>query len=729
MMFMLRALLAIAFCFQAHLTAASSGRFTHDIQLQLFDYNGVPVDNTKFWITLDVAKEGDRVTLYFPAINFQVGQCSTHNPDCPQPPMGYIYTSDGFLPQDLRPVDLAPISVNATSNNGLSEVYSMSGTPTPQTPPSGYIVQVTNAGAVQIQGPGAFGNLLSTGPQTVLPCSISYIAKKKKKICSNFVLSSGHTNVEHFTGLAKQDNIRDSHINDAYKNVVAWAWTDNHNVDKTQNTLNVFVVVGKVGSDGKLRLKKPVQLTDFPPGVYGWDTSVAINRKDKNNIVVTYAMTDTTNPNAEVLASCRAVSFDCGKTWGEINVPVAFTGTISGNQLTVTNVAHGVIEPGQTIYTYTATYPAPGIAPNTLIVSQISGTTGGVGVYTVSGNPQTTGPNYIFGTPQQNGQIPINTPYSYGVGDYPGVAADEFGNFWIGATNDLDANGYSANTPFLVQSQDFGNTWDFVYKLPDVPHPEHGDSYDYPHLAFGAGGVWIYSDYYDAIKDLYPVVSFVPNNGRGEYGPGATTYLNTLSNAMYAPTIAAANDGRLWAMGYPSWNTTNIPPVVTLFKSPGQINENYAGPWLNGFMNQSQYSDFHFSSVPVQGYFLSVQGLIYDEKREALYALFAAQYPDFSQNMQLYFSISRNNGQTWSRPYDISTTAFANRGFCSMALDRKNGQVYIGWYDGRSDKKQQNLQYYGAYIKADMLDRLVKKLPHSLPMYKIASQGASAPVN
>jgi hypothetical protein len=283
-----------------------------------------------------------------------------------------------------------------------------------------------------------------------------------------------------------------------------------------------------------------------------------------------------------------------------------------------------------------------------------------------------------------------------------------------------------------------------AYTFPAVPNPQppepdggtFGDEYDYPHICFGGNGIeygiWTYADYiYDAliVGDLYPCVSFIPIYGPANYGSATTTFLNTLPNAMEGPAIAASKDGRFWAMGNPNWATTYIPPVVTMFKSPGTIDENYAGPWLNGFYNQTQDLGIDYnSSVPFYGYFLSVQGLIYDEKREALYALFAAQFPDRSQNMRLYFSISRNNGQTWSKPYDISTTDFANRGLCSMALDSESGRVYIGWYDGRADKKEQNLQYYGAYIKSHVLDKLVKEMPLSLPMYLVPSQGSPTPV-
>ena len=96
---------------------------------------------------------------------------------------------------------------------------------------------------------------------------------------------------------------------------------------------------------------------------------------------------------------------------------------------------------------------------------------------------------------------------------------------------------------------------------------------------------------------------------------------------------------------------------------------------------------YHFPGVV--GYFNSVQTVIYDEKRQALYSLRCQQAPDWAQNMRIYLMISRDNGQNWSNPFYISNSNFANRGFPSMALDTKTGDLVFGWYDGRNDKTRE----------------------------------------
>ena len=66
--------------------------FKHNIQLQLSDGNGFPVDGTQFWITLDIIKKGNLVTIQFPVINFQTGPVSPESPLFPTGffPGGYL---------------------------------------------------------------------------------------------------------------------------------------------------------------------------------------------------------------------------------------------------------------------------------------------------------------------------------------------------------------------------------------------------------------------------------------------------------------------------------------------------------------------------------------------------------------------------------------------------------------------------------------------------------------
>lgn len=628
--------------------------FKHNIQLQLSDAYGIPVPRTQFWVTLLIIKEGPQVTVQLPEINFVTGP-SAHAPFEIPPPIagGYLYTSDGFLPKNLRPVEVVYRSTLAASNNGLSLPFSFAQNPsTFPVPPVGYIVSITNAGALVVQGAGTFGNIIPAGPQILLPTEMTYILQKREKLKKNIKLSTGPTNTTQFTGPdtgAKGTGVRDTHFNDAFDGVVAWAWTDNSMVDdKTNNTLNVMVVTGQ-NKNGKLKLRKPFQLTDLPPGVFAWDTAVAINRTNKKNIVVSYSVNNAPS------TPYRAVSFDGGKTW-----------------------------------------PHNGLM-----------------------NVQPSGPN--------------------AGGDNRGVSCDKFGNFWYSATNLEDNTNTEINQPYFAVSTDGGVTFSLAFTLPP---PAAGFFYDFPQFCFGGNGQGSYSlqytvDYINTITgDLVPVVGHIPIFGLGAYGPASTPIeLTTFLNNNLTPSITASEDGRVWYMGAPAGQGpgelpnpgTVISTIRTVFKSPGPIDQNYAGPWDFAYLNLlNEFFLFtgNEKSQPVFGYIHnSPQSNLYDDKRQALYGIIAANFPDFSQDMRLYFRISRDNGQTWSKALDISNTIFANRGFQSMALDPVRGDLYFGWYDGRNDPNFESLEYFATMIPARKLDKLVKKIPLSNPLYELPPAG------
>ena len=289
-------------------------------------------------------------------------------------------------------------------------------------------------------------------------------------------------------------------------------------------------------------------------------------------------------------------------------------------------------------------------------------------------------------------------------------------------------------------STDKGVTYTVVFTFPTSANTLE---YDYPHIVFGVQpgqgyGVWTYGDYFTLEDNLYVVLAFTPISNSG---PGTTevTYLDSLVNGISVPSIAASDDGRFWAVGNPNYvfpgaNTYQQPQSV-IFKSAGPLDSNYAGPWIGGtqtpiaLLANLGITTYSYNSVPQYGFLPvpTVRGLIYDNELQALYLLYYFRTPSFGQNSRLAFAISRNNGQTWTRILDLSTTFFANRGFTSMALDEKTGDITFGWYDGRNDPKQQELQYMGAKLKYEKLKGLVDKIPLGNPVYLIPGQGVPCP--
>lgn len=644
--------------------------FTHSIQLQLADSLGFPVPGTEFWVQLDIIKQGDLVTILFPVINFETGPVSIFNPYYPSGLInfngvkttlprsgGYLYTANGFLPEELCPNNLVPRSIVAASNNGQSPLFSFTQDPaTLPNPPAGYIVQVTNGGALVVQCAGTFGNIIPAGPQILLPCSITYVVKERQKLRDNVKISKGATNVTQFTTSGHDPagtGLRDSHFNDAFDNVVAWAWTDNSMIDdKTNGTLNCMVSIGKVDKEGKLKPGKPIQLTNLNPGVFAWDTAVAINRTNKKNIVVSYSVLNAPG------TPFRAVSFDGGKTWPE-NGPL-------------------------------------NIAP--------------------SGNPS-------------------------GNGDCRGVASDKFGNIWYSTTNLFDDAGNEINQPYFAASRDGGVTFELIYTVALPSLPPGVFLYDYPQYCFGTDAQGNYGLYFvvdginNATLDCFPAVGFIPITGLGQFGSPQFAFLQGLNNTVITDDITASADGRLWiqsiysgAVGPPF---SYVQPTMIGFRSPGgTLDLNWAGAWHQAVVNNFAANYVDNRQIPVgfplptsfHEYLLaSVQSILFDDSRQALYAMVSQQVPYYSQSMRIFFSISRDNGQTWSDPIDISTTSFANRGLQSMALDSKTGNLIFGWYDGRHDQSLQSVEYFGAVLPAKTLDKHVTRIPLANPVYALPS--------
>jgi Neuraminidase (sialidase) len=370
--------------------------------------------------------------------------------------------------------------------------------------------------------------------------------------------------------------------------------------------------------------------------------------------------------------------------------------------------------------------------PNNIVVSY--------GHYTVFANDNFYASPYVIvsmdggDTWIYNGHInaPLTSPI--GFGDCRGVASDKYGNLWYSATNYLDPTGENfVNSPIFFASFDGGLTWTTIYSAPITST----SVYDYPQYCFGGDGQGNYglqftASYFPENLDGFPFVGFIPIKGFGlsNIGPIQTTTLPQFLNNILNPSITASQDGRVWSLGAPAGLAPGVlPPPGTgitnrplTYKSPGPLDSNYAGPWDTAIINQLNQTLLYpnqFKAQPDFGFPNSVQVIVYDDRRQALYSMANSNYPYFSQNTNIYFTISRDNGQTWSNPININNTDKNNRGFQSMALDTVTGDLIIGWFDGRNDESQTGVQYYGAVIDAKTLDKLVEEIPVSNPIYSI----------
>src|SRR5262249_47406191 len=69
-----------------------------------------------------------------------------------------------------------------------------------------------------------------------------------------------------------------------------------------------------------------------------------------------------------------------------------------------------------------------------------------------------------------------------------------------------------------------------------------------------------------------------------------------------------------------------------------------------------------------------------------LYMLYADEFPDESNDMDIYIRYSDDNGSTWSSRARVNDDATTRSQFLPhLAVDQTTGTVGIVWYDSRND--------------------------------------------
>jgi hypothetical protein len=724
--------------------------------LYIGDACGVPLNNTKFSINLKLFKSGPQITIQFPVISFQTGQFANIPGENLVPPLqgGYVYTSSGFLPKEFRPTDLIYRSVLVADDKGLTLPYSYNQNySTLPVPLPGYILGISDAGAITIMGAGTFGTIIPTGSHTVRPADMVYLVEPKIKIKKNFRVTNKALNIiktiqpPHIqTGTP----LRDSHINSSFDNVNIFAMVDNSKYTKPTMTIGSDVTVKRgVYHKKKIHFGPTVFLTDLPENVVIFDTAATIDPTNPNNVCVSYGVTDF---NLGIGACARAISNDNGKTWPNRWIYTSFQASISGTTLTVTAIYSGTLQLNNIIAAYDVNLP--GTLPYTKIIAFGTGT-GGIGTYTIDLS-QNVVSSVMLASPQDNGIVPINAAGSTGFGDCEGAQYDETGNLWYGCTNAYDGPTQQfTGQPVFSVSYDKGLTFQIVLELPTATILANQGEYDFPQYSFGGKlsdgsyRLWYNVDYSVSSVDINPVIGFIPILGFSNIGtPSSSISLTDFNNNIVLSSITASEDNKVWVFGTsqglgpgssPSLGT-NIAPQRFLFKSPGDVDKNYAGPFNFGYTNSigsNFLSDLYVDqSLPynqaygvARHYFTSVITILCDNKKKLLYQLLYLRSPDFSQNMRIVLGISTNNGLSTDIFIDCSNTNKENRGFPNMNLDPVTGNLTISWYDNRKGGPNGDLFYYTAILTSKKIKKLVKNHKTSDPIYSLPSSGTPIPLD
>ena len=97
--------------------------FEHKVQFQLFGNTMRPIDGTQFWVTLKIIQIKTDVKISFPVINFQTGIQRSDNTTPFTIAGGFIQVVNGYLPEDIRPIDPVYRSFLVPNNDGALPIF------------------------------------------------------------------------------------------------------------------------------------------------------------------------------------------------------------------------------------------------------------------------------------------------------------------------------------------------------------------------------------------------------------------------------------------------------------------------------------------------------------------------------------------------------------------------------------------------------------------------------
>ena len=179
----------------------------------------------------------------------------------------------------------------------------------------------------------------------------------------------------------------------------AWAvqtQTDADNAPAYVNSFGVGPVTGFVGRQQQglittyLADSSMVIPTGFPLTLYSGGDFFVVNSGATRALLGQKAYANLSN-GAVTFAATASPATASGSASSVAASTFSVTGSIANNVLTVSAVGSGTVYPGSTV-------SGTGVATGTQIVSQLTGTTGGIGTYAVSISEQTVASTTVSGT-------------------------------------------------------------------------------------------------------------------------------------------------------------------------------------------------------------------------------------------------------------------------------------------------------------------------------------------
>jgi hypothetical protein len=269
------------------------------------------------------------------------------------------------------------------------------------------------------------------------------------------------------------------------------------------------------------------------------------------------------------------------------------------------------------------------------------------------------------------------------------LAWDRFGNLWmVYLLNDSD------NVPIAV-STDGGLTFTKVTEI--VPTKPTGSnaianagskgsaSADQPSISVGPNSVWVsYTSYPAAVVQA----SGTSISGLGTFGSfsGPESVPTSDGRGNYGDT-AVGPDGRVMVIYQDQTNGQGGSHIYTALDPDGLGTSGFARPRL---LARSRVGGFDYIAAQSHRSVDAESSLAWDrsggQHNGRVYAIWTQETPNESDNMDIMFQSSDDNGTTWSAAVKLNDDATANSQFNpAIALDQTTGNVAVSWYDARAD--------------------------------------------
>jgi BNR/Asp-box repeat len=269
------------------------------------------------------------------------------------------------------------------------------------------------------------------------------------------------------------------------------------------------------------------------------------------------------------------------------------------------------------------------------------------------------------------------------------LAWDRFGNLWM-----VYLFNVGGNVPIAV-STDGGLTFTKVTEIvpttptgsnaPTNPGFKGSASADQPSISVGANSVWVsYTSYPSAVVQA----SGASVSGLGKFGnftePESVPTSDGRGN--YGDT-AVGPDGQVMVAYQDQTNGQGGSHIYTAVDPDGFGTSGFTDP---RFLARSRVGGFDYIAAQPHRSVDAESSLAWDRSGGPhdgrVYAIWTQETKNESDNMDIMFQYSDDNGATWASAVKLNDDATVNSQFNpAIAVDQGTGNVAVSWYDARGD--------------------------------------------